>query len=142
MTAFAWIIISTAIGVGSLWLYLRAKNQSRQGLPGDSAKRSQPAQSGTGATGRYAAVTIYPCLEACPAAWKLQDVRYVSSEAPTLPLTDCDQATCKCRYRKYDDRRDAEDRRDQWGQFGGFLPQDGNDNRRVGRNRRGKLSHN
>lgn len=31
--------------------------------------------------------------------------RFLSRQAPTLPLKACDQARCKCRYAHHEDRR-------------------------------------
>lgn len=42
--------------------------------------------------------------------------RYLSREAPTLPLPTCNTKACSCRYLHHDDRRSGEDRRirDVW----------------------------
>jgi hypothetical protein len=47
---------------------------------------------------------------ACAAARACKDKRYLSTEAPRLPLAACDAASCKCKYRHFEDRR-AGDRR-------------------------------
>lgn len=47
----------------------------------------------------------------CDAARKIAGQRFLSKEAPRLPLTGCDQKECKCRYQHYTDRR-TETRRD------------------------------
>ena len=75
-----------------------------------------------------------------PAAWKLQDEKFLAGEAPALPLADCNQRNCDCRYLDHDDRRSGEDQRDGWGQFGGFVPHAGTDKRRTTRDRREKTS--
>lgn len=53
------------------------------------------------------AVTILPCPRACPAARSLGRVRYLSGEAPPLPLADCTMNACTCRYRHHQDRRSS-----------------------------------
>jgi len=42
--------------------------------------------------------------------------RYLSTEAPVIPLPTCDTKNCRCRYLHYEDRRDESDRRqrDVW----------------------------
>lgn len=42
--------------------------------------------------------------------------RYLSAEAPSLPLPTCDSRNCRCRYAHHDDRRAGADRRhrDVW----------------------------
>lgn len=51
------------------------------------------------------AVTIAPGPRACTAARDLRNQRFLSREAPTLPLKKCDSPECTCRYEHYDDRR-------------------------------------
>jgi hypothetical protein len=52
------------------------------------------------------AVGIVATPGACAQALALRSRRFLSSEAPTLPLTDCPQpAACKCLYKHYSDRR-------------------------------------
>ena len=43
---------------------------------------------------------------ACDAARSLTNLRLLSADVPPLPLKTCDRpATCKCKYRHFDDRR-------------------------------------
>lgn len=51
------------------------------------------------------AVSVIPCPNACQAARQSYRKRFLSSEAPTLPLTGCSSKTCRCRYVHHDDRR-------------------------------------
>ena len=53
----------------------------------------------------YHAVTIATGPRACAAARALRDQRFLSREAPPLPLKNCDSGECTCRYEHYDDRR-------------------------------------
>ncbi len=55
----------------------------------------------------YHAVTIVPGHRTCAAARALQDRRFLSRQAPALPLKECDSAECTCRYEHYDDRRNG-----------------------------------
>ena len=55
----------------------------------------------------FHAVTIAPGRRACVAAQLLRDRRFLSREAPPLPLKDCSCTNCECRYEHYDDRRKA-----------------------------------
>ena len=42
----------------------------------------------------------------CEAAKSLAGLRFLSGEAPALPLPDCDRPdACRCRYQKHSDRR-------------------------------------
>jgi hypothetical protein len=52
------------------------------------------------------AVSVVGAPEACPAAGALRQQRFLSAEAPRLPLAECSSpGTCKCRYIHYTDRR-------------------------------------
>lgn len=54
----------------------------------------------------YHAVSINPPLVgACAAAQRCAGKRFLSADAPTLPLAQCDMSTCQCRYRHHEDRR-------------------------------------
>jgi hypothetical protein len=53
----------------------------------------------------FHAVTIAPGPRACAAALDLQGQRFLSREAPALPLRKCESGSCTCRYEHYDDRR-------------------------------------
>jgi len=58
---------------------------------------------------KYHAVSIAFGKNACELATKLAGKRFLSAEAPLLPL--CVSTSCQCRYHHYKDRR-ADDRRD------------------------------
>lgn len=51
------------------------------------------------------AVSIEAAEDGCGWAKALRGRRFLSPEAPQMPLDDCDAATCRCRYRHHDDRR-------------------------------------
>lgn len=74
----------------------------------------------------YHAVSIQPGSEACRAARELKGKRFLSSEAPSLPLANCTLADCQCHFVHHADRRSPRDRRsdlprgagtDETGQF-------------------------
>lgn len=55
---------------------------------------------------RWHAVSVKPGKPACMAATSGQDRRWLSREAPMLPLPGCTQPdTCRCTYAHHDDRR-------------------------------------
>ena len=51
------------------------------------------------------AVSIAPGPRACAAAHDLVRRRFLSREAPSLPLMDCNRTDCQCRYEHHEDRR-------------------------------------
>jgi hypothetical protein len=61
------------------------------------------------------AVAIAPGSRACPAAREMDGHRFLSREAPSLPLKDCDSGVCTCRYEHFDDRRKGARRANEMG---------------------------
>ncbi len=60
----------------------------------------------------FHAVSIQPAEGHCAAVNTLQVQRFLSEEAPSLPLEECGAADCRCRYVHHTDRRDgSRDRR-------------------------------
>jgi hypothetical protein len=80
-------------------LFKRAKSLFGRKVPEPAAVVARKAPS------RFHAVTIVPGRQACPAARALLDQRFLSRDAPPLPLKDCGTPQCECRYEHYDDRR-------------------------------------
>jgi hypothetical protein len=60
----------------------------------------------------FHAVSICMDPSPCHAVRELAGQRILSGEAPVLPLSDCDQADCSCRFEHYTDRRAEQNRRD------------------------------
>ena len=66
---------------------------------------------------KYPAVTIVTGAKRCGAVTALDGVRILASQAPPLPIPNCTMPTvCRCRYKKYVDRReDDQGRRFKFG---------------------------
>lgn len=62
----------------------------------------------------FHAVGVKPGRPCCPDVVNLKGRRFLSREAPALPLMGC-KLRCACVYRHFDDRRDHTDRRDPYG---------------------------
>ena len=73
-------------------LFVRAEPEAK------SAPARKPASA-------WHAVCIAPGERACDAARLLAGRRFLSRDAPALPLKNCDNAACTCRYEHFDDRR-------------------------------------
>ena len=82
---------------------------------------------------RWHAVMIEAPANACDAAQACKGERFLSGDAPLLPLRECDAKRCECRYRHYEDRRGDSRRRDKKGAAQQDREQT---NRRVKRGRR------
>ncbi len=115
MQWFALVIVAAAVAT-AVTLFLR----TRQRGP------TPPIQKNP-----YHCVSIEHGWYACGAAVQVKDIRYLSKEAPTLPLRECNFENCQCRYEHFPDRR-VEERR---GLFGSAASNDGNRRRRDRRQR-------
>ncbi|HZF18059.1 MAG TPA: hypothetical protein VE046_19185 [Steroidobacteraceae bacterium] len=66
---------------------------------------------------RWHAIHIAAGTNACPAALEIGKRRFLSKEAPKLPLPECTMpASCRCAYKHHTDRRAAPRR---WSDQGG-----------------------
>ena len=55
---------------------------------------------------KYRGAEIIAAEDTCDAARSLTNLRSLSADVRLLPLKACDRpATCKCKYRHFDDRR-------------------------------------
>jgi hypothetical protein len=78
-----------------------------------SRPRNRPApERKTG--GRFGAVEIRLRNTACEAARALEGQRFLSKDAPALPLPACSAAKCSCSFAKLSDRR-SDGRRSEHG---------------------------
>jgi hypothetical protein len=75
-----------------------------------AAKSTNPASKSS----EFHAVAINCDDSACDAAKALLGKRFLSDEAPHLPLDDCTAPACECRFRHYADRRNPKNRRSQF----------------------------
>jgi hypothetical protein len=74
--------------------------------------RKWDRRAGFGTNHPYHAVSIDPVPFSCTAAHAIRTQRFLSEEAPALPLAKCSAQQCQCRYIHYPDRRSGDrDRR-------------------------------
>ncbi len=127
MSAAVWLTLGTTIGIVSPLIFWRYRQNTRARHAVKPLSREDS---------KYQAIEIRPCLMACDAAVKLRGHRFLASDAPSLPLPQCDQKECDCRHIYHQDRRSGEDRRDQLGRFGGFVERSAGGERRMKLDRR------
>ena len=83
----------------------------------------------------WRAVSVIPAGTACEAALQLRGRRFLTRDAPRLPLPQCDrQNQCQCKYQHLPDRRGGPRREDDSG-FGS-APKPTTERRRPGERRR------
>jgi hypothetical protein len=84
-------------------LFDTAKRQL--GLASPTTGSTQTPRDAVRLSNPWHSVAIQPGPKRCKAAGRLLGHRFLSREAPGLPLADCDETACTCRYRHHDDRR-------------------------------------
>ncbi|MEZ5564872.1 MAG: hypothetical protein R3F24_04855 [Gammaproteobacteria bacterium] len=133
-----WATIGAALGValgvsiGFLvpFLVLRWRRASPEAASGPSTDVVAPKLPRVTRPKSFHGVSLRPGPNACSVVHTLVDQRYLSNDAPPLPLPGCNRERCECTYGHYRDRRDTEERRFGWGTFGGFTPAVAGGNRR------------
>ena len=83
----------------------------RRKLDGDLERARHTATRHTVVVNPHHSVAIKPGNPCCDAAQKLRGKRFLSRDAPPLPLRDCGAEKCACTYQHFDDRRSGIDRR-------------------------------
>jgi hypothetical protein len=74
--------------------------------PATPAAPAAPAAARYWITNPYHAVSIVPApMGACEAVKALAGRRFLSKEAPTMPLPGCTASACRCAYKHHNDRR-------------------------------------
>jgi len=91
MNTVTWILLFVVIV--SAWRLLKHP------APKDD---KQPSKA---ATAPFHSVSIVAGAGACQTAKTLKGVRFLSDEAPLLPLISCDATRCNCKFAHHQDRR-------------------------------------
>ena len=128
----AQTILITAIIVLAFWL-----------LPKMFPARKKPVLDAAHSNGHsalhngsYAAVTIHCYRDACTAAGQVAGIRFLSDEAPLIPLESCTAEECHCVYMHHSDRRGGTNRRTKAGLGTAFVSNPGHEERRASIGRR------
>ncbi len=93
-------ILITAMILGT-FVFFRLRLAS----PTSRNARRRNRRTGFGVPDPFHAVSIEPAEEGCPAVESLKLQRFLSEEAPGLPLADCGAVDCACKYVHHADRR-------------------------------------
>ncbi len=139
------IAIVAALAAVTYLVLFRRHTRLRQAGRLDARDRARPKQSSTRTIVPVEqpeprmcthAVSIEVGRRPCEAARELHDKRFLSAEAPPLPLKDCDAEACECRYEHHADRRKEEDRRLPFAIDADFVKENGLKDRRESNDRR------
>jgi hypothetical protein len=125
------VLLLLVVGLLIAWYFYR------QGLDKPGERKDRRVSPALKDSARYHAVSIKPGAYACSAANDLAGQRFLASEAPSLPLSDCNAADCECHFTHHKDRRSGKDRRSPF-TSGGMAAATGTfgSERREGRDRR------
>jgi hypothetical protein len=77
----------------------------RPGSTTSRIDRTRDRRSGFGVPEPFHAVSIRAAVQGCPAVESLGLQRFLSEEAPSLPLANCCAQGCACKYVHHADRR-------------------------------------
>ena len=101
------ILFTLVIVVAFVFLRLLfpAKANSARGQTNAGRLAQTERRASGGGTNPFHAVSIHPAAEGCAAAAAVKGERFLSEEAPGLPLQECTAPTCHCTYAHHIDRR-------------------------------------
>lgn len=121
MTSLTWVLLAAAVILA--WRLL-----ARRGHEEDDASSNNESTP-------YHSVSIMTGAGACQTARTLRNVRFLSAEAPLLPLVSCDATRCNCKFAHHADRRRGDRRNAYSAESHGYAIQGGAE-RRERRGRR------
>ena len=134
------LLFITILGLAIFMTYQNSQKQHKSFAKTTSlAKR---AKHGTTILNAFHCVSIENEANCCKQVDAIKGKRFLSKEAPEIPMKGCTQSQCQCHYKHYDDRRQAgNDRRVDYGMtkelFGAF----GEHNRRETHRGRRSTDH-
>lgn len=88
-----------------------ARTQAKKSERKSAGKAAKPAVE----VNPYHAVSVIPGITSCAAAHRFTGQRFLSRQAPKLPLPSCDATHCTCRFKHHKDRRSGPRRRGEIG---------------------------
>lgn len=102
------VFFGVLAGIGMYLNLSRRKANAARPVPAGGGQSRLSGQQKS----RFHAVSVCMDPSPCHAVREIADQRLLSREAPALPLPDCDQPDCSCRFEHYSDRRAQQNRRD------------------------------
>jgi len=99
------VLLLLVVGLLIAWYFYR------QGLDKPEERKERRISPALKSSSRFHAVSVKPGAYACSAANNIAGQRFLATQAPSLPLPDCDADTCECHFVHHNDRRTGKDRR-------------------------------
>lgn len=132
-----WLLLLVALAAG--WWWSRRGRADVETKPGPVKLKSVGGKSAFFASAEefpYRAVSIKPGTHACASAYALSTQRFLVGDTPKVPVQDCTERNCECRYRHHRDRRRASGDRRAIQSYGASVAASGGDERRRSHGRR------
>jgi hypothetical protein len=104
------VLLIICIVLAARWLPLWTSWDSAKRVI-DRASRPKFKYHSLGASSDYPAVSIRVAQDSCQAVRESSGIRYLSTEAPLLPLPGCSSEKCRCTYAHHSERRKGTYRR-------------------------------
>ncbi len=98
-----WMIGAVLVALTVAWLIFRAR-QNKAAMQAEASPESKTL-------GEFHAVAMQYSENSCNAAKAMTGRRFLATEAPDLPLKECDFDDCRCTFDHFSDRRSKSDRR-------------------------------
>lgn len=124
-------VILLVFFLGSVALFLPNQFDTEERSPRSKKAQKSGARSNESEVKKSRLVIINPGMVSCAGARKMIDQIYLSTEAPTLPLGQCFEEKCLCKYTLLDDRRSVTQRRATHEYLGGFIRNHASDRRQY-----------
>lgn len=99
------VLLLLVVGLLIAWYFYR------QGLDKPEDRKERRVSPALRNSSKYHAVSVKPGAYACSAANNIAGQRFLASQAPSLPLPECDASECDCHFVHHNDRRTGKDRR-------------------------------
>ena len=99
------VLLLLVVGLLIAWYFYR------QGLDKPEDRKERCISPALRNSSKYHAVSVKPGAYACSAANNIAGQRFLASQAPSLPLPECDASECDCHFVHHNDRRTGKDRR-------------------------------
>jgi hypothetical protein len=105
------IVVIILVFLLAVWMLFSNRSYFRALLPGPRKSAEVDTGSKNSEITAWHSVKIRPGFASCVSVKNMTNQIYLASEAPALPIGQCTEKECQCRYIRLDDRRDSENRR-------------------------------
>lgn len=105
MSLLTLALVSAATGVALALLYLRRRPRAGLFARSQGAGAPPPRHAATPERGPYAALSVRSSGRQCASVRAVAGVRFLETDAPTLPMRGCTNPDCQCHFEHHGDRR-------------------------------------